>query len=589
MRQLLVILLSFAFVGMSFAQTFKAKIDKKKVGLGKTVTVTYTLDGDGDNFKAPVFDGFSIMSGPNQSSSLSIINGNYSQTMSISYVLRSNQEGTFTFDAAQIEVDGELLPSNELTVEVIKGYTGSPNKGRKQQQRNVYDEMSDKIFVRAIANKESVYIGEPVVLTYKVYLSTNNVRTYDVPDVPSYNGFWAQDIKIPQINLKQERYKGKTYNVGVIKRVLLTPQKTGKLEIDPLNVEFLVRVRTKGFGFFDNFKDVNVPISSNESKITVNALPKGKPSNFSGAVGSFRMDTKLNEEEINVNDAVTLKVKISGEGNLKFIDVPTVNVPQDIESYDPKESENISIKGSQFVGSKSYEYVLIPRFPGEYKIESVEFSYFDIKDRKYKTITSPEYIIKVKGDAGSNNVVSGPTITNKDQVALIGQDIRFINTLDHGFNEKNSKYFLSVLFWILSIVPFIGLAVAIFLRKQQEHDAQNQDIVRNKKANKLVMKRLSVVNDYLKEGNNEMFYEELLKAIWGYCEDKLMIERSIISKEVVGDKLNELSVEESAIKELTEMIDTCQMARYAPSAGGSMDATYNKAVEVISLIDQQIK
>lgn len=591
MKQLKAILLIFCLsaTAVSFGQSLKAKVNKAKVGLGKTIKITYSIEGDGDNFKPPTFEGFSIMSGPNQASSLSIINGQYSQNMSISYVLRSNEEGTFNFQPAQIEVDGELIASNKVKVEVVKGHVETNQK--KQQQQSVYDEIADKVFVRAVSNKESVYIGEPIIVTYKVYLNTNNVRTYDIPNAPAYNGFWAQDVKIPQISLKQEKYKGKVYNVGIIKRVLLTPQKRGTLDIEPLGVEFIVRVRSGGYGFFNNFKDINVPVKSNSIDLKVRALPeKGKPINFSGAVGIFDMETSLSEKNIKTNDAVSLKIKIKGKGNIKFFDVPSIDVPQDIESYDPKLNEKIEIKNNLFEGYKSFEYLLIPRFPGIYKLDPIEFSYFDLKEHVYKVLKSPSYELKVDGDVktSNNNAALTSTITNKDQVELIGKDIRHIQTSSSAFSKKGERYFMSYLFVIVCLTPIIGLIFLILFSNKQAKDRMNVKAMKTRKANKLAKKRLSIAKKHLDSNENEAFYDELLKALWGYFEDKLSIDRAQINKDLVIEHLRNEDVDQSIVGDLSVTIDICQFARFAPTQSGAMKQEYDKVVELITKIDQQL-
>ncbi|MDO8627760.1 MAG: BatD family protein, partial [Candidatus Diapherotrites archaeon] len=442
-----------------FAQKFTASVNKNKVAAGEVFQLDFTINASGKSFSPPSFSDFTIYSGPNQSTSMQIINGSMSQSITLSYYLAAKKEGTFTIGSASITVGNNTLQSNAVTIEAVK--SGNTQQAQTQSQGGTQDKTSGKassenIFAKTSVSKSKVYAGEQIIITHKVYTRMNLKGFQDVK-FPSYNGFWAQEVgRNTQYEVTTENVNGVPYNVVEIKKAFLFAQRSGKIEIEPMEVECVVREKSgkrndpfeQFFGHdpffrFDSYKDVLYTVKSNAVTIEVIPLPEAnKPADFPGAVGNFSMNATIDKDKIKANEGVNLKITISGKGNLKLIDSPKMNFPDEIESYDPKTNENISVNESGVSGSKTFEYLLIPRHEGIYKIQSWNFNYFDAEKKMYVALPSKEFTITV--EKGEGNSTSSPVISSvaKEDVKMIGSDIRYIKTGNIHL-EKRGEYFFS--------------------------------------------------------------------------------------------------------------------------------------------------
>ncbi len=582
---------------------FSASVNKKQVALNDYVQLTYTIkNAELNQFQQPDFSKFKILSGPNQSTSMQIVNGRMSSSLSLSYLLQPKQVGKITIVPAKFTYKGKNFESNSVTVEAVKAANGGNNQssGGQQSQGNT---IADNVYIRAFVDKSSVYQGEQVTVTFKLYTRLQIVN-YGVDKMPAFTGFWSNDIEYPQqLTAKKEMVDGVAFNVATIRKVALFPQRDGTLSIDPLEMEAAVRIKQQNNrkrrsvfddfffdDFFGGYKDVKHKMRTNKINVKVKPLPrKNKPSNFTGAVGQFSFDTELSESETKVNEPLSFKIKISGTGNVKLVDAPEIDLPKDFEAYDPKITENFP-KGSNPVrGSKTYEYLLIPRRPGEYRLPSVYFSYFDTKKKDYVRVQSPEYTIKVaKGDGEyvSNNQVTG---ISKENIELLGQDIRYIKINSKGLKEKGKVCFGSPLFFLLLGLPFLLLAVLVFLLKRQNKLRSNTTLLKSKKATGIAKKKLKIAKKYMAEGDKKAFYDEVVKALWGYLGDRFNIPTAMLSKDKVRDVLGDKKVSEEDLQRLFETIDECEMALFAPSSSSdALEKTYSGAIDLISTIESKI-
>ena len=601
MKKLLYTILFLTLAISSFAQddiSFTAQANNT-VAVGQQFRLIYSVNAKGSGFTAPTFTNFDILAGPSQSSSSSmqIINGNVSQSYSYSftYILAAKKEGKFTIKPAKIKVNGKIYTSNPLTINVVKGNANVNNQNNTTNNQVNTSNVSDKnIFVRVYLNKNTAYEGEQIVATVKIYTRVG-IAGFDDINFPSYDNFFSQEIPTPNnISFVRENVNGTIYNVGVLQKMLLYPQKSGKITIKPFKITAVVqqRVRRRSNSFFDDFfssgyQNVKKVLRSNSVSVNVKPLPN-KPADFNGAVGHFNLSANIDKTSTKADEPVTLKVKISGNGNLKLIDDPNFDFPPDFDVYDPKIKNNIKNDASGAHGTISYEYLMIPRNGGDFTIKPYKFTYFDIKTKKYVTLTTDEFKIHVDKTDGN----SSKTVVNnisKENVKYLNKDIRYIKTSKINLKPVNNYFFGSLPFYLSYIFALI-IFVAIYLLKRKSIK-QNANIaaVKNKKANKVAKKRLKLASKYLKEQNSEQFYQEITNAIWGYLSDKLNIQYADLTKEKAVNSLLEKGITKEKTDELIDILDKCEFARFS-SATSTHDLTdvYNKATKIISDIENKI-
>ncbi len=571
---------------------FTATVNKNKVALNSNFQLTFTLEnGDGKNFQPPSFNDFVVLSGPSQSTSMQIINGNVTRSISFSYYLRPKKEGTFTLAPATIFVGGKAHTSNSVTIEALSG--GSPDQQSQQQGGDdIMTQISNSVFVRLIVDKTEVYQGEQVTVQYKLYYNMPISNT-SITKAPTFTGFWVQDLEMPQnIQFTPEVLNGVQYNAAVIKKDALFPQRAGELEIDAMELQSLVRVRVKNQrnlffdDFFGTYQDYPHKFNSNAVKLKVKPLPTaGVPASFNGAVGEFKMDVKLDKTETTPDEPVSLSIAVSGTGNIKMLDLPKINLPADLEVFDPKSSERISKKNS-ISGSKSNEYLIIPRRAGEFKIPPVEFSYFDLKKQQYVTQQTPGYVIRVEGDATASTtpVISGIT---KEEVELLGQDIRFIKTGDTTLRKKDDYLLASWQFAGMYAAPFLLFMLLFIYKRREEKLSGNLNLLRKRRANKEAAIRLKKAKQHLTAKERKPFFDEITKAVWGFLGDKLSIDPSALSREQAQKIMLEKKISEATIQCTFKLLDDAEMALFAPSSDGDMDVIYKEAGEVIEKVGDE--
>ncbi|TDO00069.1 BatD family protein [Sunxiuqinia elliptica] len=571
------------------------------VTVGEQFRLSFTLNERGSDLQMPEIPNFDILMGPStsQSSSIQIINGKTTQTVSFSYIfiLRAKEEGTFTIRPASIKVDGKIYESNELKIQVVKGQKPATSQGGQQEQAAAASGSINKedLFVKVELDKRRVFKGEQILATVKIYVAPNvPITSFNDVKLPSYAGFWTQEIDIPnQISFTREVYNNKIYQVGILKKTLLFPQQTGKITIDPFEITCLVRQRVRqqrSFfdDFFDNYRTIEAKVVSDPVNIQVKDLPN-PPASFSGAVGNLKFSASLDKEQLKSNEAATLKVTISGNGNLRLIDAPKVEFPADFEVYDPKTNESLNATSNGLTGSKTFEYLFIPRFAGEYTIPAIQFASFDPASGKYKYDQSKAFNLQVeKGSDDQSTTVT--SAYSKEDVRFIGKDIRFIKQGQYKLKPKESSFYGSLSFYLIYLGALLVFAIVALVYRKKLKENANIQLIRNKKANKVARKRLKAAAGHLKQNQDEAFYEAVLKAFWGYLSDKLSIPVADLNRENATESLKKRQVSSDTINEFIQIVDTCEFARYAPSAvGGTKDELFQQAASLMGKLEKQIR
>ena len=574
------------------------------VANGQTFQLVYSVNTSAKELRIPEISDFDIVAGPFQSksSSTQIINGNitHSTSLRFTYTLLPKKEGSFSIPAATIIVDKQKYSSNTLTIKVLpaeEDVNHTNNAENTSSKNNAIT--NDNLFIRAIVSRKNVYEQEYVLVTYKIYTRIDLVNI-DKVKFPDFKDFLVQEIELPKDKqFALENYNGKNYNTITLRQVLLYPQRAGSLNIDKMTCDAIVRVRNTGPSrsifddFFDSYQEIVKPISTNTEKIEVKTLPEGKPSGFSGAAGTFTLSSSINKKELSANESVTIKLKISGNGNIKLLKNPEVKFPADFEVYDPKVENNFTNTTSGVTGTKTIEYLAIPRHSGTFTIPPVEFSYFDTNSKTYKTLKSEAFSINVTKASSESENGDDPVVnnfTNKESVKVLGSDIRHISMNDFSLEKPSPFFFGTWGFALAYIIPLIIIAFIFwFFRKQAK---ENSDIikVRNKKANKMARKRLRTAEKFLKEQKKEEFYSEVLKAIWGYLCDKLTIPQAQLNKDNVEVELRKYSLEESIIQDFIKILNECEFAQYAPGENiEARDNLFSDTMRMITLLEEQIK
>jgi hypothetical protein len=586
--------------------TFRASVDKNPVGVNDQFTLSLTLssagmDG-GKNLQMPDLSKFLVMSGPNQSSSMQFINGAVSSSITYSYLLQPREIGTFTIGPASIETGGKSYRTNAIALEVVKG---SP---KPKQQPGVPDDVSTQIaenlFLRAIVGKTRMIQGEQLNLSYKLY---SRVSLLDVSTDKSSNltGFWGEEVERPKdIQPTVEVLNGKQYRVYTIKIMALFPTQSGTLEISPMALKATVQVQSRrSLDPFDSFfsnpfgRSVVVDVASPAVKIKVDPLPPGAPPEFKGAVGKFAMSTAVDKKSTRTNEPVTLKVTISGTGNIKLLESPAVELPADFEQYSPKVSDNISRPQGLISGSKVFEYLLIPRYPGLKVIKPVTFAYYDLGKKEYVRLRSPQIELNVEqGAATLPPLVAG---ASQEDVKLLSQDIRFIKVGQPAFSRPGESLYSSGGFLVLLLLPLAGLAGAFVYSRQRHAELQDQAGFRNRRAMKVAQKGLKQAAYLLKESTGGSsntkqrlrFYAEVSRALWKYLGDKLNIPQSEFSVEGAVTELARRGVSTDLQQSLRMILESCDMARFAPTSMGlaTMEKTYDEARRIIVELERTLR
>lgn len=573
---------------------------------GDQVRLVFTVNSqDIKDFRAPSIKGFDVLMGPSRSqqSSIQIINGKRTSNSStaFTYILLAGSSGTYTIPAASVEVNGEKVFSNAISIKVLPQDQNSGNSGNNgggsasssRSQAAGSRISANDLFITATASKTTVHEQEAILLTYKVYTVVNLRQLYG--KMPDLKGFHTQEVELPQQKtFTLEHYKGRNYNTTVWSQYVLFPQQTGKLEIPSITFDGVVAQQTVSDDPFDAFFNggghVEVKKKITTPKVVINVQPlPAKPAGFSGAVGEFKLASSINATDVKTNDAVTIKLTLSGTGNMKLIGTPEVKFPQDFEIYDPKVTDDYKLTNSGLTGTKTFEYLAIPRHAGNFTIPAVEFTYFDLKSNSYKTLKTEAYNLKVaKGQGNADQVISD--FTNKESVKMLGRDIRFIKLGDSSLRPKGDFFFGTVGYYLCYLIPLLLFVVFAVIYRQKALENANVAKVKTKKANKVATRRMKLAGKLLAENKKNEFYDEVLKALWGYISDKLSIPVSQLSKDNIEAELTNYGVQEALIAEFIGVLNECEYARYAPgNENEAMDKVYSASVEVISKMENSIK
>lgn len=598
-----VILFLFA-IGVAFADeiTFVASAPNAVV-VGQQFKLSYKINrGNAKEPRIPAIDGFTILMGPTRSSEMSYMNNNgqVTQTKSLTYtyILKADKEGSFVLPAATVAVDGENITSNKVDIKVLPQdkQPAAQSGSASRNQASSTNVGSDELFMTATLNKTTVFEQQAVLLTYKVYSAVNLTSLNG--KMPDLKDFHTQEIDLPQQKEWQlEHYNGRNYRALTWKQYLLFPQKSGEIEIPSVAFEGIVAMQVRSnmdpFDLFFNggsqYVEVKKALNTPKLKLKVENLPAGKPAGFSGGVGEFGIKSSISATEVNANEAVTLRVMISGVGNMKLLKTPEIEFPADFEVYDPKVDNNFSVKSNGLSGNKIIEYLVIPRHSGTFTIPSVKFSYFDVKLKEYKTVETDSYTLNVAKGKNEGSQVS-TSYVSKEDLKLLGKDVRFIKTGKASFSRKGEYFFASSLYWLCYIVPFVFFVVYIIVYRKKMAENANITKLRTKKANKVAVKRLKIAKRLLAENKSSEFYDEILKTLWGYVSDKLSISLSQLSKDNISACLANRGVDEPLIKEFEAVLSESEFARYAPgNPGETMDKIYSMAIDVISKLENTIK
>ena len=579
--------------------TFTATATPDAVAVGDQFRLSYTITTqDVKDFRVPSIKEFDVLMGPSRSqqSSIQRINGKTTSTKSITftYILLATSEGNFTISGATIVANGNQMVSNAVNIKVLPA--DKSNQGKNEEVSGNTTISNNDLFVTASVNKTRVYEQEAILLTYKIYTSVD-LRAFDNIKLPDFKGFHSQEIELPN-NRKWglEHYKGRNYQSTIYRQFVLFPQQTGKLTIDAARFDASIAVVSNQSidpfdAFFNggrNFVEVKKSLFTPKLTIDVQSLP-AKPSNFSGGVGEFDITSSVNASNVKTNEAITIKLVISGTGNLKLLTNPEVKFPEDFEIYDPKTENKFRLTNAGLSGSKVIEYLAIPRNPGDYKIPAIEFTYFDIKSQSYKTLKTEDYQIHVeKGTGDATQTVVN--FSNKEELKVLNEDIRFIKQNDVVLVPRGQFFFGTFGYWMLYIVPLIIFIILFIIYRKQIAANANVARVRIRKANKVAVKRLKLSRKFLSANQKNEFYDEALKALWGYVSDKLNIPVSRLSKDNVEDELRNYGVSDELIKDFLDVLNNCEFARFAPSEMNlSMNKIYEEALAIISKMENSIK
>lgn len=590
----------FLFTGFNlFAQSFKASVDRTTIGLGQNLEVDFTFSNGDLNqlseFSPPSFSNANLLSGPNESRSMQIINGQVSGTLTYSFIVHSNKIGKLTIGSASIKYKGKKLTSNSIRVNVVKAssapQTVPSNAGISNQ------EIARNVFIRAIPNKRNVLQGEQITVNYKLYTRLN-ISSPQISKLPNNKGFWAEELDTkPTIRFNYEMYKGQRFRSAVIKKVALFPTKSGKLTITPFELRIPVIVRKKRSNdLFDNFfndsffgRAQTIDYLAKSNKVTINVAPlptEGKPESFNGSVGKFNIKATIDKQKVKANEAISLELTISGSGNIALLEIPKLKLPPGFEKYEPKTSQVINRKNI-VSGRKTIEYLIVPRIPGEKIIPPIEFSYFDPSQMKYITKTTPSFKINV--EQSENDYANNTSGYSKEDIKLLSKDIRFIKT-SFNLQKKKELQVINGWFWFTIIVPLLILISLIVVQKRQNKLLSDVSLLKFQRAEKIAKNKLKFAQKALESGNNEEYYNGLSQAIFGYLENKLNIQKSEFTKEKAINRLRELNVDEYLIKEVEQISGRCEFARFAPNSQSrkSEKELYDNTVKVIQELQNSI-
>ncbi len=610
MKRLLAILFTCAFIPLAVLAnevSFQASAPRQAI-VGQPFQLTYTVNKRAKDLRAPEMANFEILAGPytSQSSSTQWINGKRTSTFTLTYTytLLAQEVGTYSIQPATIMISDEQYTSNGLKIEVLPAdktpeagssvQSSQPRQRESRPQESSTNLSSENIFIRTLVSKKHVQEQECILLSYKLYFAGVDVAQFtNNTKIPEFTGFLKQEMELGEIQTELEHYNGRNYQTAVLYQTLLYPQHAGEIKIEPASFEAIVRVQNRAQvrsifdDFFGSYTNVSKMLNAPGITIHVDPLPAGKPVGFSGGVGQFNIRSSISSTEMKTNEAVTLKLEIQGTGNMKLLKTPAVDWPEGFEVYDPKVSNNFKNTTAGVSGTKTIEYLAIPRAAGDWTVPAITFSYYDTQADEYRTLTTQEYALHVvRGANDQTTVTEGMPYVGKEDIRALGSDIRYITTAQPLVVAAPLIAFGSLVFWLCYLIPLL-LAVVLFIifRRQIK---ENADIrrVRYKKANKVAQKRLRKAKKLLDAGEKEAFYEEIERAAWTYLSDRLSIPTAELNKENIAALLQAKGVAEGLMKEVVNVLSTAEFARYAPAMAGEPKDIYTATVRLIDQLEE---
>ena len=555
---------------------FTASVDRNAIAVGEYVKLTIQLTNSQERFDAPSFGGLVVAQGPFESSSFNYVNGRMSSSVGRTYVLTATAPGKYTIGAAKVKVGGGFVQTEPIVIEVAKGSARPSDQGVAQGQAQ-----DPNLFATISLSKNKAYVGEQVIATYTLYSRYANIELSKY-EVPKIDGFWAEEIDLGDTNWEDQLHtvNGMQYRVAVLKRQVLFPQRSGKLRIAPLELSCVVNR-----SFFNRGSMVNV--KSNAVEVNAMALPTTAPSDFNGAVGELDMAVKLDRTTVKANEAVEMTITYSGRGNLKLIEAPKLAFPNDFEAYDPKVTDKISVNASGMSGSRTFQYLVIPRHEGDFPLEPIGFSYFDTRSGSFRTVQAEPMTIQVSpGDGGPSATIQRPSKTDVEEM---GKDIRYIRTGDLELRPTDHHLFGSIAWFAGMGTP--ALAFMVFLAWRHKREADQRDVAgsRRKQADRVARKRLNEAELALKGRDRNAFYNALAKALNGYIADKFALGPAEVNAVTLTDRFAKYAGGEGLAAEYMELIKACDMARFAPVEDRPRQQLYDEAASLIGRTEQLVR
>lgn len=588
------------------------------VAVGEVFRIEFSLNASPDGFTPPQFADFQVVAGPttSQGQSISIVNGNMTKSVNFTYtyILQASKEGVFTIPEASVTVEGKSYSSNKQVIEVVSDGGGSgaaagssasagSSSGASASQSNSSNRASvgaDDIVVRVVASKTDVYKGEPINVKVTLYTRVP-IRGIDSPKYPSFNGFWTQDLDVERYQWNSTTLNGKAYDSRVIREYLVYPQQSGTLHIEQFSMTVIAQIvsQQRSNSMFDNFfgggasvQEVRKSVSAPAITINVKDFPAGAPASFFGAVGDFTIESELPSTEMTANASSKYVLKISGSGNLPLIQAPKLELSGSMEQYNIKTTESLQTRASGISGYRMFEYPFIPRSEGNYTIPEVKFSYFDPANVRYVTLSTPSYDITIHADStsrsslGTGGMISG---LSREDLKILDQDIRFIKLEKPRLVAQNDFLVVSWIYYAAMLLVVVIAAGSYKYFKRIMSQRSNIAFVKNKKANQVALQRLKAASKAMSDNNEKIFYEEVLKAMWGYMSDKLNIPVSNLTKDNIRESLSRRDISAENAEKFIAIITECEYAQYSPSMSGKMNETYDNAVAMLSKFESLIK
>ena len=575
-------------IGVQAQVSFVVKASKKTLGINERLRIDFEMNEDGDNFVPPSFKGFNVVGGPNQSISNSWINGKRSYSKTYSYFLAPKSQGTFSINQATIEIDDQIYKTTPLKI-IITEAVSKPKDGNSADYV-----ASENVHLIAEVSKSNPFLNEAITIVYKLYVS-NDVsitRSWQELDTPKFQDFWSQYIEEKgEQQIYETTYEGKPYRYVILRKAVLYPQKTGELTIEPLTLDVPIDVQGNTRDIFGRRRmtRVNRTISAGKRIINVKPLPtEGRPDDFSGAVGNFNFSVSVNKTMLDANEALELKIRTKGIGNLKLFNLPFLTLPSSLEVYEPVRDNKVAINIKGMNGFISDTYTIIPQYKGSYPIRPISFSYFDVTSSKYKTIISDEIVVKVQNGPVPNQLTEvNKSLSTENVLSLTNNQFKYIKTSTKFISINDLVFFKTFKFWCLLSIPFVFIPIIILIgntRRKRLNDIEGR---RYRIATRLAKKYLSEAKNNI--GKQELFYDSLERALHNYLKAKLAIVTSEFSKEKIIELLTDRKVEKNVVSDFEGLLKSCEFARYTPTSNVAIQQDYNKAVKVISSIDKQFQ